>query len=157
MKNRLSFILAFALCCLMAVSFSSCNIGNTEMETERFTVYERDWTWNDVYQRYEYVFDVRKMTEDMYWHGSVSAGVYIVETAYDDNGRPYTYEVFRNLPFVHTYNDNGLFTQTIGFDLGAPNGRYPGTIAFYIQASDLSPTRKFLTDYSFKVTLFREE
>jgi hypothetical protein len=139
--------------------FVSCEVndGDTEMRTETFTVRARDWEWNDVYRRYEYIFDFYTLDYDMYWNGSVSAGVYMTEQGRDNQGR-FEYEVFRNLPFVHSYDESGVaYTETIGFDLGAPDGRKPGTISFYIQASDLSRTDRYLTDYSFKVTLFRDE
>lgn len=157
MKKILTKMLP-GLLLLPALLFVSCDMGDTEMHTEVFTVHARDWEWNNAYGRYEYVFDFHKLNEEMYWDGSVSAAVYMTEIGYDAQGREYRYEVLRNLPFVHTYSDNGkLFTETIGFDIGAPSGRLPGTIAFYIQASDLSDTKKFLTDYTFKVTLFRDE
>jgi hypothetical protein len=152
-KTLLGLLLAPALL------FVSCevNAGDTEMRSETFTVDERDWVWNDVYRRYEYIFDFHALDRDMYWNGSVSAGVYMTERGHDSQGW-FDYEVFRNLPFVHTYEENGVaYTETIGFDIGAPDGRKPGTISFYIQASDLSRTDWYLTDYSFKVTLLRDE
>ncbi len=142
--------LAF-VCCDSTIS------GDTEMLTETFTVDERDWEWNDEYRRYEYVFsDFYALDEATYWYGSVSAGVFMTETSHDNQG-PFEYQVLRNLPFVHSYMDGVPYTETIGFDISAPSGPYPGSIMFYIQASDLSRTDDYLTDYTFKVTLFRDE
>jgi hypothetical protein len=155
MKKILTHTL-LGLLLLPALLLTSCEINDTEMRTEMFTVHARDWEWNDTYRRYEYVTDFPLLDHDMYRNGSVAAGVYMTEEGYDNQGK-FTYEVFRNLPFVHSYYDNGTYTETIGFDIAPPSGRNPGMISFYIQASDLSDTRKYLTDYTFKVTLFRDD
>ena len=135
------------------LAFSSCEINEkgVDMLTDRFDVAQRDWEWNSVYNRYECIFEYWEMDEYMYYDGSITASVYVTE--YNPDGT--RYEVLRSLPFVHTYVDGQQkFTQTIGFDVSPGDRRNPGQIAFYIQASDLSNTKKYLQDYRFKVTTF---
>ena len=152
MKKSIFIFLLFA----GLLSLTSCEIKEkgVEMRTDHFEVFQRSWEWNSVYQRYEFIFDYWEIDEYMYYDGALTAGVYITET--NDEGQ--RYEVLRSLPFVHTYVDGATtFTETIGYDVSPGDNRYPGKIAFYIQASDLSNTKKFLRDYTFKVTTFWRE
>lgn len=143
--------------CEGKVEGPTINQVGPDMGTDTYTVRVQDWQWNTVHSRYQYVFfDAPWLDEDMYWDGLVTAAVHITEEDLDDAGW-YDTKVLRNLPFVHTYNEGaGPYTETIGFDIGEPAAGGRGSIMFYIQASDLDGTGDFLTDYSFKVTWFRD-
>ncbi|MCD8184983.1 MAG: hypothetical protein LUD68_00540 [Rikenellaceae bacterium] len=159
MKKLLTWIGTGALTLLLSAGLSSCEgdkhyyeVG-ADLYTEIISVQPRDWSWNAQYERYEAIFDWDEIDRYMYLKGSVTAGVYVTETAYE-NGRPYDYEVLRSLPFVHTYydgNNNEIYTRTIGFDIGYASP--PGQITFYIQDSDLREFGTPTATYRFKVTL----
>lgn len=133
----------------MVVGLTSCeDYGDTEMNTRHFTVHLRDWDWNDVYKRYECQIDFSAINRRILDEGEVQGSVYITETGYGNRVR----EVIKPLPFVQSYEEGKVtYTETISFDVSLRN------ITFYIQASDLSDTDKYLTDYQFKVTIFRKK
>ena len=114
-----------------------------DMLTKRFTVRARHWEWNESYRRLEYIYNWDEIDRYMYEKGSVSCGVFVREGEY---------EFLRSLPFVQTYTDHGeVFTRTMSYDI------VPGSIAFYIQDSDLAYLDGATQDYTFKITLFWRE
>lgn len=122
-----------------------------DMATDQFTVRAEHWIWNEYYRRLEYVRDWKAIDNYMYENGAVSCGVFIREQT---AGGRNEYEVLRALPFVHTYFDEvnqKNYTRTIGYDIT------PGSIAFYIQDSDLAYIEGADQDYTFKATLFWRE
>lgn len=120
--------------------------GVVQMYTDHFTVEAEDWRWNPRYERLEYVHEWRAIDNYMYEQGAMTCGVYITE----ENGRD-RYEVLHSLPFVQTYPDGGAtYTVTIGYDIS------PGSIAFYIQDSDLMEL-DVEQDYTFKISLIWRE
>jgi hypothetical protein len=138
--------------CLLLASFAAlaagCTFENgTEIQTEHFTVKQRDWQWNNDYKRYEYIFDYAGLGRDIYEEGTVLGGVYVNEV--DPGGG--TYEVLKTLPYVESFPyQNRSYTRTISFDIA------PRQVTFYIQSSDLSDDEGDLGTYEFKITLVWE-
>ena len=132
----------------LVVTLAGCTIENgTETETKVFKVNQRDWTWNSIYQRYEYIFDYPELSRGIYEEGTVLGGVFVLEV--DHAGKEY--EVLKSLPFVESIpHSNGSYTRMISFDIA------PGQVTFYIQASDLARSEVDLGTYEFKITLLWE-
>lgn len=138
-----------ALLLVGAITFSGCDaFEETALETRVVEVRWGDWSWNSIYKRYECVVNYPSITNYVYEKGTVQGALFLLETGYDDRGNPVDYEVLKPLPFIETYLDEGKsYTRTISFDIS------PRCITFYIQESDLSDSKDFLSDYQFKVTL----
>jgi hypothetical protein len=153
MKKTMTKTITKALFLLFAgILLTGCDPDDfksgTEMYTHQFTVEANHWEWNQLYNRYEYIWNWEEMDNYMYEQGVVTAGVYMWEKLPDGSD----YEVLRSLPFVHTYSDRaGTYTRTIGFDI---SGEY---VAFYLQSSDLGQTHAAPQSLAFKVTLFWEK
>ncbi|MCC8173891.1 MAG: hypothetical protein LIO65_05800 [Odoribacter sp.] len=117
------------------------------MDTTHITIRERDWKWNELYNRFECVKAWTAIDEYVYEVGAVQAGVFVVEQVAGSSNE--TYETLKMLPFVQTYyaeNDYN-YTETISYDLSL------GAITFYIQTSDPLYDPVFLDDYTFKVNI----
>ncbi|MDR1756783.1 MAG: hypothetical protein LBR65_07505 [Culturomica sp.] len=146
-ENLLSFFRKSALFCGLVLAATGCNLeeDSVEIVTEHIFVNYRDWAWNDFYARWECLVEWPYLTEDVYNEATVIGSVYVNET--DANDRVYT--TSKNLPFVHTFQDDNyrIFTETISFDVS------PGTLCFYVQNDDLDSRREPVQDeYEFKVT-----
>lgn len=134
--------------------FVSCSDDTgADFFTDTFTVRASDWEWNDAFGRYEYVFQYRGINQFTFEYGTVTGGVFITER--DANNRPF--ETIKTLPFVQSYSETVTidgqptvvtYTETISFDYA------PGSIAFYVQASDLDSTPQYLQNYTFKINVF---
>lgn len=89
------------------------------------------WSWDDNSKRYEAVYDLPELTEEIYEKGAVLGYIFIGEQ--DEN------EVLIMLPYVRTYDDTDPpVTEKISFDVQyVKEGKVAPTVAFYIQTSDL--------------------
>ena len=114
------------------------------------TVDVNDWVWNQNFERFEYIVEFDKITEDVYETGFVNAQIFVWEENRDGS----VYETLKPLPFVQTYRDqrvsqNYTYTETISYDVS------PGYILFSIQLSDLYDSDQWLNTYSFKVSIMQ--
>lgn len=162
MKKKLCKYLIVGLTAVLGLTtFTGCtkeyytteeyyNVGS-EVITREFTIEADAWKWNEVYNRYEVIFeDIKEIDNDIYKYGSIIGTVFIVEEAWDGS----TYEVQKTLPFVQSYKDLAVpYTETISFDIfyGSPTA-----VTFYIQASDGNPETPILAKYVFKVAFVRD-
>ena len=108
-----------------------------------------DWVWNPKFERFEYVVEFDKITEDVYENGYVNAQIFV----WEENEKGELYEILKPLPFVQTYRDwdnsNIKYTETISYDIS------PGDILFSIQSSNLSRDNRVLNTYWFKVSIMQ--
>lgn len=164
MRKIFNKSLVIALVAFMGISgFTACTdehytiddgtyITGSEVITRDFTVYAKDWKWNDRYNRYEAIIDVKgnEITEDLYEFGTIVGTVFVNEK--DANGD--TYEVQKNLPFIQTYLDlDEPYSEIISFDIYYGN---PSSVTFYIQATDGTTQSPYLMDYYFKVAFIKD-
>lgn len=167
--RRLAVLPLMAL--VVAVSFFGCSdkkyyeeyyvTEGTQILTKFYTIYLRDLVWNNEYSRWEYIAAFNELTEEKYEQAVVQAGVFIDEKDYYNPNL--SNETLKTLPYLRSYMINGdpddTFTETISYDIS------PGSIAFYVQASDLDNTPPNLNDgmpfntqkYEFKVSIIWEE
>lgn len=154
MKKKMcqyAFVLFFAFvltACTEEKYYSEYYVG-AEISTEVIEIPVRSWEWNSVYNRYEYVLPYPEIDDYIYEYGVVQASVFVQEEGMYE-GKPITFETLKTLPFVQSYYSTPTYTytETISFDIS------PGSISFYIQASDLSDTDEYLQTYYFKVSTF---
>ena len=146
--KKTGLLLKIFLIISVTMCYTSCTVEDCkcspDMKTMYFKVDFEDWWWNSNFERFEYMFDVPDITNNIYNKGLVHAGVFIIEIG--QGGKKY--EVLKPLPFVQTYADGSYtYTETISYDIS------PGSILFNIQASDLYAGDEFLQTYNFKVSI----
>lgn len=153
-KYRISLLKHAAVFLLMIFASYSCSgdtveqivIEGLQKKTINVTVKKADWQWDNDEGRYDAIVNFPELTESIYEDGLQVGYVFIGQQGVD--------EVQKILPYVATYwveDDQGntfKYTETIScdFQLGSP-----GTVAFYIQASDLGRDDSILADYNFRV------
>jgi hypothetical protein len=124
----------------------------TNWQIINFSLDKTSWKWDEANARYEAIGELPELTEFIYEEGANVGYVFIGEQGKN--------EVQKILPYVHTYsviNDKGemigQFTETISFDIQY-SGDNKSTVAFYIQASDLSwEEEAYLPNYNFRIVL----
>lgn len=111
-----------------------------------------NWIWNgeENAKRYEAVYELPQLDEDIYKNGAVLGYIFI--------GMEGQNEVQKLLPYVHTYDDvDPFYTETISFDIQYKKESEEGSsVAFYIQSSDLfggEEFEEFLPAYRFRLVL----
>lgn len=155
-KNFYKYLL---IPCALILGLSGCTkeyydehyyVGS-EIITRDYTVKAKDWTWNEVYNRYECLFEnIPEIDDDLYKYGSIIGTVFVNEEDVDGYG----YQVQKTLPFVQSYRDLAVpYTETISFDIQYEPRSF---VTFYIQTSDGSPETPILGDYQFKVAFVRD-
>ncbi|MFR9165595.1 MAG: hypothetical protein ACLVKO_04965 [Dysgonomonas sp.] len=133
---------------LFFVVFNSCSddvyyLDNPiAIQLKPHTIYKNEWKWNANRGRYEAVKPFPEITGHMYDDGVLNASVFLKY----DNG----YEVQTPLPYIETWSDEdgNIYTETLSYDVSYQDG----TIAYYIQASDLKGDDYYLTDYEIKLS-----
>jgi len=109
----------------------------TKWEIVNITVEKGHWSWNEVDKRFQAIYELPELNEDIYEIGAVLGFIFI--------GPQDVNEVQKTLPYVHTYgiyDDEGnivdTYTETISFDVQyKKDNAIKPTVAFFIQASDL--------------------
>ncbi|MDU1906438.1 MAG: hypothetical protein E6772_16835 [Dysgonomonas sp.] len=137
----LSVVLAFSACTEEKYYPTIENDDPVDFLLEFHDIVSTDWKWNDDRGRYEVVFNVPKLTKDMYDYGVINASVFVT---YSDG-----YEVQTNLPYLETWEDNGvIFTETLKYDISYNDK----TVAYYLQSSDLGRDDFYLPNYQIKLS-----
>jgi len=149
-KKRISLVKHAAVILIMIFASYSCKkevvYDGLEKKIVNVTAKQADWQWDNEQGRYFIVFNFPELTEAIYEDGLQVGYVFIGQQGLD--------ELQKILPYVNTYwgeDDQGNFfkyTETISCDFELAS---PGTVAFYIQASDLGRDDTILADYNFRV------
>lgn len=126
------------------------DIEFTKWEIVNITVEMGHWSWNDEVKRYEAVYQLPELNEDIYEIGAVLGYVFIGTQNVD--------EVQKLLPYVQSYDDvDPSYTETISFDIQLKkDGELKPSVAFFIQASDLFGGTEFegsLPPYNFRLVM----
>lgn len=122
----------------------------TNWEIVNITVEEGQWHWDDQAKRYEAVYQLPELNEDIYEIGAVLGYVFIGEQNQN--------EVQKLLPYVQSYDEvEPPYTETFSFDIQLKkDGKLQPTVAFFIQASDLfggTEFEKSLPVYNFRLVM----
>lgn len=122
----------------------------TKWKIVNITVENGHWGWDDIAKRYEAIYELPDLNEDIYKYGAVLGYIFV--------GVEGQNEVQKLLPYVHTYDDvNPFYTETISFDIQyKKDGVKDPSVAFYIQSSDLFGSEElaeFLPAYNFRLVL----